>query len=63
MRAEELKREACEVLRFRSHKYPQEEKPRQRACDASAETRGGRGASEEREREGRGASEEREGES
>lgn len=39
MRAEKLKREACEVLRFRSHKYPQEEKPRQSTCDTSAETR------------------------
>lgn len=39
MRAEKLKREACEVLRFRSHKYSQEEKPRQSACDTSAETR------------------------
>ncbi|CAB1420445.1 unnamed protein product [Pleuronectes platessa] len=43
MRAEKLKREACEVLRFRSHKYPQEEKPRQSACDTSAETRLGTG--------------------
>lgn len=39
MRAEELKREACEVLRFRSHKYSQEGKARQSACDTSAETR------------------------
>lgn len=39
MRAEKLKREACEVLRFGSHKYSQEEKPRQSACDTSAETR------------------------
>ena len=37
MRAEKLKREACEVLRFGSHKYSQEEKPS--ACDTSAETR------------------------
>lgn len=39
MRAEKLKREACEVFRFRSHKYPQEEKLRQSAFDTSAETR------------------------
>lgn len=50
MRAEKLKREACEVLRFGSHKYSQEEKLRQSACDTSAETRrrtgrGGEGGS------------------
>lgn len=50
MRAEKLKREACEVLRFRSHKYSQEEKPRQSACDTSAETREANGEGGERER-------------
>lgn len=48
MRAEKLKREACEVLRFGSHKYSQEEKPRQSACDTSAETRRRTGTGGER---------------